>query len=103
MANKRELMRGKRSERSEKSDANPDPDNNLGRGAPFDREERIRQRAYEIWEKEGQPEGHAQRHWERAAQDLDQEDAEIRREGIAGEKPGAKPKRTPRGKKPVQA
>ena len=70
----------------------PDPDNNLGRGVPADREERIRQRAHELWEQKGRPEGRAQDHWERAAQDLDREDAAIQREGIAGEKPGVKPK-----------
>lgn len=55
-----------------------------------DREERIRQRAYRLWEQAGRPEGAAQDHWERAAQDLDREDAEIRRAGAAGEKPGVK-------------
>jgi Protein of unknown function (DUF2934) len=71
--------------------AKSDPDSNLARGAPLDREERIRQRAHQIWEQEGQPEGQAQRHWDRAAEDLDREDAEIEREGIAGEKPGVRP------------
>lgn len=74
----------------------PDPDNNFGRGAPADREERIRQRAHELWEQEGRPEGRAQDHWERAAQDLDREDAAIQREGIAGEKPGVKPTAEPK-------
>jgi hypothetical protein len=64
--------------------AKPDPDNNLGRGAPFDREERIRQLTR--WEQEGRLEGEAQRHWDRAAEDLGREDAEIQRKGIAGEK-----------------
>jgi hypothetical protein len=72
--------------------APPDPDNNLGRGAPSDREDRIRQRAHELWEAEGRPEGQADRHWSRAAEDLDREDAAIQREGMAGEKPGVRPK-----------
>jgi Protein of unknown function (DUF2934) len=62
--------------------------------APTDmtnREERIRQRAHEIWEAEGRPEGQADRHWSRAAEDLDREDTAIQREGIAGEKPGVRP------------
>jgi hypothetical protein len=80
--------------------ASPDPDNNLGRGAPQDREDRIRQRAHEIWEREGRPDGQAQGHWERAAQDLDREDAEIRREGVADQAAGVKPARTPRHEKP---
>jgi hypothetical protein len=70
----------------------PDQDNNLGRGTPGDREDRIRQRAHEIWEAEGRPEGQADHHWSRAADDLDREDAAIQREGIAGEGPGARPK-----------
>jgi len=35
--------------------AKPDPDNNLGRGTPGDREDRIRQRAHEMWEADGRP------------------------------------------------
>lgn len=93
-------MRHKMSNQPDKNAPTPDQDDNLGRGAPADREERIRQRAHELWEREGRPEGRAQEHWERAAQDLDREDAEIQREGIAGEKPGVKPMRTPESKKP---
>jgi phage shock protein A len=79
----------------------PDPDNNLGRGAPQDREERIRQRAHEIWEREGRPEGHAESHWERAAQDLDREDAEIRhKDAVADQPAGVKPERAPKHEKP---
>src|SRR5262245_62774263 len=77
-------------ERESGKSAAPDPDNNLARGAPANREERIRQRAHELWEQEGRPEGRARDHWERAAQDLDREDSAIQREGIAGEKPGIK-------------
>ena len=56
-----------------------------------DRDARIRRRAHEIWEAEGRPEGQADRHWSRAAEDLDREDAAIQREGIAGETPGVRP------------
>lgn len=56
-----------------------------------DREERIRQRAHELWEQAGRPDGHADQHWERAAQDLDREDAQ--HEGPAGDTP-ARPDRT---------
>ncbi|AZO30889.1 MULTISPECIES: DUF2934 domain-containing protein [Mesorhizobium] len=38
------------------------------------REERIRQRAYELWEKEGKPEGADLRFWEQAMDEIDQED-----------------------------
>ena len=33
-------------------------------------EERIRHRAYELWEAEGRPEGHEVDHWLRAAQEV---------------------------------
>jgi hypothetical protein len=40
----------------------------------MDRDMRIRQRAYEIWEREGRPEGRAEAHWARAEQEVgDQE------------------------------
>lgn len=65
-----------------------------------DREERIRQRAYKLWEEAGRPEGTAQDHWERAAQDLDREDAEIQLAGATGEKPGVKTGSTPESEKP---
>lgn len=34
-------------------------------------EEEIRARAYQIWEEEGRPEGHAQEHWYRASDELE--------------------------------
>jgi hypothetical protein len=44
-----------------------------------------------IWEAEGKPEGQADRHWSRAAEDVDREDSASHREGISGEKPGVRP------------
>lgn len=38
------------------------------------REERIRERAHEIWEREGNPAGREQAHWEQAAREIDAED-----------------------------
>jgi hypothetical protein len=35
-----------------------------------DTAERIRQRAYEIWEREGRPEGREQAHWEQAEREV---------------------------------
>ena len=32
--------------------------------------QRIRERAYEIWLREGQPQGRAEEHWERAKQEI---------------------------------
>jgi hypothetical protein len=68
-----------------------DPGSSMESAASSDRQGQIRQRAYELWEAEGRPDGAADRHWSRAAEDLDREDAAIQREGIAGEKPGVRP------------
>lgn len=40
---------------------------------PSDREERIRRRAYEIWEREGKPDGREAEHWDKAAAEIDAE------------------------------
>ncbi len=37
----------------------------------MDRTERIRQRAHEIWEREGRPEGRQEAHWEEACRDIE--------------------------------
>lgn len=42
-----------------------------------DRENRIRKRAYELWEAAGKPEGRHDEHWEQAAREIDQGDSEI--------------------------
>lgn len=34
------------------------------------REERVMQRAYEIWEQEGRPEGRQEEHWRRAEEEI---------------------------------
>ncbi len=39
-----------------------------------DREERIRARAYEIWEREGRQEGSHEAHWQQAENELREED-----------------------------
>ena len=54
--------------------------------APTDqeREERIRRRAYQLWEESGRQDGNAEDYWHRAAQDLDREDADLQRSGSAG-------------------
>jgi hypothetical protein len=68
----------------------PDSDNNFSRGAPSDREDRIRQRAYELWEREGRAEGRAHEHWERAAQELEREEAAIQRAKTSDMEPGVR-------------
>ncbi|WP_214474110.1 DUF2934 domain-containing protein [Mesorhizobium sp. dw_380] len=40
-----------------------------------DRQERIRNRAHQIWQEEGQPAGQHERHWHQAAADIDRETA----------------------------
>jgi hypothetical protein len=49
-----------------------------------EREERIRRRAYQIWEEGGRQHGQSDQDWSRAAEDLDREDAELQRSGSAG-------------------
>jgi hypothetical protein len=40
-----------------------------------EKEERIRLRAHEIWEREGRPEGKEAEHWERASREIESEEA----------------------------
>ena len=49
----------------------------------MDREERIRQRAHEIWEREGRPKGREQEHWNQAVQEIESESSEAERGPIA--------------------
>jgi hypothetical protein len=49
----------------------------------MDREERIRQRAHEIWEREGRPEGREQEHWDQAVQEIESESSEAERGPVA--------------------
>ncbi|WMT92884.1 DUF2934 domain-containing protein [Pelagibacterium sp. H642] len=46
-----------------------------------DLEQRIRERAHQIWEEEGRPEGLEQDHWERAAREIDSEEGQPRDDG----------------------
>ena len=68
------------------TDAPPDTDNNLGRGAPDDREERIQQRR----RNEARSIEHDPQYRQRRPHDLDREDCAIQREGAADEKPGVR-------------
>jgi len=43
------------------------------------RDDRIRIRAYEIWQREGRPEGRHEQHWVAATGEIDEEDAAERR------------------------
>jgi hypothetical protein len=55
-------------------------------------EDRIRRRAYEIWEREGRPHGEDMRHWLRAFQEI-----------AASADATSKPAKTPRAKKATSA
>ncbi|MFD2057888.1 DUF2934 domain-containing protein [Mesorhizobium calcicola] len=64
-----------------------------------DRQERIRNRAHQIWLQEGQPAGEHERHWHQAAADVDQEDAAGKSEAKKPAKKAAgaaKPKAAPK-------
>jgi hypothetical protein len=39
-------------------------------------EERVRKRAYEIWEKAGRPDGQHDAHWEQARREIEAEESE---------------------------
>jgi hypothetical protein len=56
-----------------------------------DQNERIRQRAHEIWEEEGRPEGREYSHWLRARADVAREDGDASRDGGSG--PSLRPDR----------
>jgi hypothetical protein len=53
------------------------------------RDERIRERAHEIWDREGKPEGAAQRHWVQAEQEIGDEEKKTAKKPAA-KKPAIK-------------
>ena len=61
-----------------------------------DRQDRIRQRAHEIWEQAGRPEGAHQEHWEQATAEIDGAAAKpkkvAKKAAAKPAKAGAKPK-----------
>jgi hypothetical protein len=71
-----------------------------------DMEERIRARAYELWEADGRPEGCEERHWHEAEAQVRAEiEAEEAEEAVAAQpaKPKARTKAAAAEKKPVAA
>lgn len=42
-----------------------------------DRETRIRERAHQLWEREGRPSGRELDHWEQASREIDAEDSAV--------------------------
>ncbi|MER8914949.1 DUF2934 domain-containing protein [Mesorhizobium sp. M0761] len=68
-----------------------------------DKQDRIRQRAHEIWEKAGRPEGAHQEHWEQATAEVDGAVAKPKK---AAKKADAKPRKAaakPKAAKPAAA
>jgi hypothetical protein len=57
--------------------------------SPSDRDARIRDRAYQIWDREGRPHGHEEAHWQQATREIEAEET-----GPAGSKKA--PARPPR-------
>ncbi len=59
-----------------------------------DLDKRVQQRAYEIWESEGRPEGRQQEHWQQARTELSEAQSEASADRIRAkkEKPAAKAK-----------
>ncbi|MFP3563381.1 DUF2934 domain-containing protein [Paraburkholderia sp. SIMBA_030] len=51
-------------------------------------EERIRTRAYQLWEKAAEPKGTPEEYWEQARAEIDDEDAHADASGIPTEPPG---------------
>lgn len=56
-----------------------------------DRQDRIRHRAHEIWEKQGRPHGADYQHWDQATREIDAEDAAARKPASKPVKSAAKP------------
>lgn len=57
-----------------------------------DKQQRIRQRAHAIWEKEGRPQGVDEKHWHQATKDVDDEDAKRAGGGkVTAARPGKAP------------
>lgn len=54
-----------------------------------DRHNRIRQRAHEIWEQEGRPDGSHERHWRQAESEVTAADAKAAQKPATARKPAA--------------
>lgn len=63
---------------------------------PEDREERIRKRAHQIWEREGKPHGRDPEHWQQATSEIDAEAAASGLEPKSAEP--AQPEASPAGR-----
>ena len=68
-----------------------------------DRQDRIRQRAHEIWEKAGRPEGAHQEHWEQATAEVDGAVAKPKKAAKKADAKPAKAAAKPKAAKPAAA
>lgn len=70
-----------------------------------DRSEKIRERAYQLWEEEGRPHGREDVHWQRAAEEFDDPGGERSQSEtpldppVASEEPKKAPRRAGRPRK----
>lgn len=65
----------------------------------MEREQRIRERAHAIWEREGRPDGREREHWEQAAAEIDAESGSGATAGEAGGSAATERKPSARGKR----
>lgn len=68
-----------------------------------DKQDRIRQRAHEIWEKAGRPEGAHQEHWEQATAEVDGAVAKTKKAAKKADAKPAKAAAKPKAAKPAAA
>jgi len=68
-----------------------------------DRQDRIRQRAHEIWEQAGRPEGAHQEHWEQATAEIDGATAKPKKTAKKAAAKPVKPDAKPKAAKPAAA
>jgi hypothetical protein len=68
-----------------------------------DKQDRIRQRAHEIWEKAGRPEGAHQEHWEQATAEVDGAVAKPKKAAKKADAKPAKAAAKPKAAKPAAA
>ncbi|MER9526906.1 DUF2934 domain-containing protein [Mesorhizobium sp. M0292] len=68
-----------------------------------DKQDRIRQRAHEIWEKAGRPEGAHQEHWEQATAEVDGAVAKPKKAVKKADAKPAKAAAKPKAAKPAAA
>lgn len=67
-----------------------------------DFESRVRQRAHEIWERDGRPQGRDREHWAQAEAELRAEERKsATKKPAAAKEPKAKPAAKPSGEKPA--